>query len=500
MVFKRLGAKYFARHLVKQYEGWLSRPAGVQREIFNHLIKSGMQTRFGKDHAFDRINSYEDFKEKVPLRDYEGIRPYIERIIDGEHNVLWKGRPVYFAKTSGTTSGAKYIPISKDSISNHINGARDTLLHYIHKSGNARFVKGKMIFLSGSPELQQTGGILTGRLSGIVNHHIPSYLQRNQVPSYATNCIENWEKKVDKIVEETLHQDLTLISGIPPWIQTYFDQLMKKTGKPVRDIFPGFRVLVHGGMNFSPYRAMLERSIGKQVDTLETYPASEGFIAFQDDYTQPGLMLNLNSGIFFEFVPAGEIFDENPSRLTIEDVEFNKNYVVIINSNAGLWGYNIGDTVKFISKDPCKIVVTGRVEHYISAFGEHVIAEEVEDAMAQAAKEENVRVNEFTVAPVVNPSNGLPHHEWFIEFGEEPNDLQHFREKLDDKMCRKNIYYQDLIKGKILERLKIRQIRSGGFNAYMASIGKLGGQNKLPRLSNDRSITRELEKFTAEEN
>ncbi|HMH23697.1 MAG TPA: GH3 auxin-responsive promoter family protein, partial [Puia sp.] len=431
----------------------------------------------------------------VPIRDYEQFSGYIDQIKEGKHNVLWQGRPIYFAKTSGTTSGVKYIPISKESISNHINTARNALLCYMAATGNTAFSDGKMIFLSGSPELERIGGIPTGRLSGIVNHHIPRYLRTNQLPSYETNCIEEWESKLDKIVEETLNQDMSLISGIPPWVQMYFDQLIQVTGKPVKDIFPGFSVLVHGGVNFEPYKAKLFESIGKKIDTIETYPASEGFFAFQDSREEEGLLLNTNSGIFFEFIPVNEISGENPTRLGLKEVKTGENYALVVSNNAGLWGYNIGDTVRFLSTNPYRLVVTGRIKHFISAFGEHVIGEEVEYSLMKAAEEAGLHITEFTVAPMIQQGGGGSYHEWFVEFENRPADIREFAIKVDTNLRTKNIYYDDLITGHILQPLEIRPVKKNGFINYMKSVGKLGGQNKVPRLSNDRNLAEQLEKY-----
>jgi hypothetical protein len=466
-----------------------------QQSTFNHLINTAAKTEFGKEHGFADIKTYEDFVKQVPIRDYEAFKVYIERIKEGKHNVLWKGQPIYFAKTSGTTSGVKYIPISKDSIPNHINTARNALLCYMAETGNTKFADGKLIFLSGSPTLERIGGIPTGRLSGIVNHHVPKYLRANQLPSYTTNCIEEWEEKLDKIVEETINQNMTLISGIPPWMQMYFDRLQEKSGKKIGELFPDFSVMVQGGVNFEPYKAKLYESIGKKIDCIELFPASEGFFAFQDSQHAEGLLLNTNSGIFFEFVPAAEIFNENPTRISLKDVQAGENYALIINNNAGLWGYNIGDTVKFVSTNPYRLIVTGRTKHFISAFGEHVIGEEVEAALLKAAEEENVQVTEFTVAPMIASDAGKSFHEWFVEFEKQPADLSSFAKKVDDNLRAKNVYYDDLVGGNILQQLKISTIHKNGFIDYMKSIGKLGGQNKMPRLSNDRKIAEALAGF-----
>ncbi|MET6998427.1 GH3 auxin-responsive promoter family protein [Chitinophaga defluvii] len=492
MKFKSLLAKPFASIVSSRIRKEMQRAVEDQDSILTDLVKTGRKTDFGADHKFEAIQSYTDYKQAVPVRDYEQFKPYINRIKEGKHNVLWKGVPIYLAKTSGTTSGIKYIPITKESVSNHIDTARNALLNYMAETGNSSFADGKMIFLSGSPELERVGGIPTGRLSGIVNHHIPRYLRTNQLPSYETNCIEDWETKLDKIVTETINQDMTLISGIPPWVQMYFDQIMARSGKLIKDVFKNLDVLVYGGVNFEPYRAKLLGSIGKPIHTLETFPASEGFFAFQDSQTEEGLLLNTNSGIFYEFIPANEIFNENPTRLSLKEVEVGVNYALIINSNAGLWAYNIGDTVKFVSTNPYRLVVTGRIKHFISAFGEHVIGEEVEHSLMKAAAEENVHITEFTVAPRVQTDGELPYHEWFVEFENMPENMQAFAMKVDHNLRQKNIYYDDLLTGNILQPLKIRPVRKQGFIDYMKAIGKLGGQNKVPRLSNDRKLADEL--------
>jgi hypothetical protein len=463
-----------------------------QDQILKQLLKTGKDTEYGKTLDLGKLNSYDEYKQAVPIRDYEDFRPWIDKIIEGKHNVLWKGLPMYFAKTSGTTSGVKYIPITKESVGNHFGTARNAALCYAAETGNTRFFDGKLIFLSGSPELERVGGIPTGRLSGISNHLIPKYLRTNQLPSYETNCIEDWETKLAKIVDETLNQNMTLISGIPPWMQMYFDELMNRTGKKVGDIFPNFQVMIQGGVNFEPYKAKLFESIGRKIDSIEVFPASEGFFAFQDSQEAEGLLLNTNDGIFFEFVPSAEIHSENPTRLSLRDVKVGENYALIISSNAGLWAYNIGDTVKFVSTEPYRLVVTGRTKHYISAFGEHVIGEEVEQSLLKAASEENIHITEFTVAPMIQQGQGKSYHEWFIEFEHQPQNLQQFAARLNDNLRDKNIYYDDLIVGNILQPLKITPVKKNGFIDYMKSIGKLGGQNKVPRLSNDRKIADEL--------
>ena len=476
----------------KQNNLWIKDPIKYQERIFKYLISKGTKTQFGSDHSFKNIKTYSDFIASVPVRDYEAIKPYIDKVIDGQKDVLWKGRPLYFTKTSGTTSGSKYIPISKESMPFHLKGAKDALLSYILESKKTAFIGGKTIFIQGSPTLSDTNGIPTGRLSGIVAHHLPWYLKQNNLPSLASNCIEDWEKKVDAIVDETLMEKMTLISGIPPWVQMYFEKIQHKTNKKISAIFPDFSLMVYGGVNFNPYKKRFEDLIGKPIPSIETYPASEGFLAYQDSQCEEGLLLCVNHGIFYEFIESARFFEDAPPRISLKDVEIGKDYVVILNTNAGLWGYNIGDTVRFVSTAPYRIVVTGRIRHFTSAFGEHVIGNEVEKAMYETSEKHQAVINEFHVAPQVTPPSGLPFHEWFVEFNTLPKDMSAFAEDLNTNLCEQNTYYDDLVKGKVLRPLKIRLVQQGGFNKMMKAKGKLGGQNKPPRLSNNRQLIDDL--------
>ncbi len=524
MGWKSTLAYPIAKVLQQRVKSAAKNPYAVQQKILDQLRTKGQQTAFGKDHGLSELRSHADLSRLVPIRDYEGLKSYFDRVVAGERDVLWPGLPAYFAKTSGTTSGVKYIPITHDSLPNHFGTARNALFNYFGRTGKGAWLDGKMIFLSGSPELEMKNGIPLGRLSGISNHLIPAWVKRGQLPSYETNCIEDWETKLDAIVEETVGQDLRLISGIPPWVQMYFERLLAVTGKNhVLDIFPNFSVFVYGGVNYEPYRGQIENLIGGRIDSVETYPASEGFIAFQDGEPGEGLLLNVDSGIYFEFVPLAEAHEEHPTRLSLREVELGKDYAVILTSNAGLWGYAIGDTVEFVSLNPFRIKVSGRVKHFISAFGEHVIGKEVEMAMQAAINKHGGRVTEFHVAPQVNPPvDEAPFHEWFIEFAELPSGLGNsikfphppsrllhsdgipisirnskfeihhtdsaFAKTLNQEMLRQNIYYADLIAGKVLQALKITVVKQGAFRRYMESQGKLGGQNKVPRLGNDRKI------------
>ncbi len=483
------GAKLFARLSKSRFNRWYRDPVGLQEKVFAHLIAKGRQTVFGRDHHFEGLEDYGSFKKQVPIRDYEGIKSYIDRVVAGEKDVLWPGYPMYFSKTSGTTSGAKYIPITRESMPYHVHSARHAMLMYLLKTGRTDFLRGRMIFISGSPELDTSGDIPTGRLSGISHRHVPAYLRRRRLPSYDTNCIPDWEEKLDAIVEETKDENLSLISGIPPWVEMYFERLLEKTGKSaVSDIFPGFSLFVYGGVNFQPYEKKFYELMGKDVPSLETFPASEGFIGFQDEWPSEGLLLIPDGGIFYEFVPAGRFHDEDPPRMSLADVETGVNYVMILNTNAGLWGYNIGDTVRFTSLNPYRFVSTGRLSHFTSAFGEHVIAQEVDDAMTEAVKETGALVSEFHLAPLVDNPEGLPCHQWFVEFSKEPEELERFAKVLDEALQKRNPYYKDLVTGNILQHAMVQKVPANTFKKYMKSIGKLGGQNKVPHLSNDRKI------------
>lgn len=493
MSIKSIAAKIFARKIYNQTLSWANKPIETQIEVFKSLIENAKETEFGKDHNFASIKTFEDFQKNVPIRDYEDLKNYIEKVKAGEENILWKGKPLYFAKTSGTTSGAKYIPLTKESMPTHVNAARNAILHYINETGNADFVDGKMIFLQGSPILTEKHGIKFGRLSGIVAHFVPKYLQKNRMPSWETNCIDDWETKVNTIVGETINENMSVISGIPSWVQMYFERLQEKSGgKKISEIFKNFNLFIYGGVNYEPYRAKFEQMIGKKVDSIELFPASEGFFAYQDSQKEKGMLLLLNSGIFYEFLKADELFTENPKRYTIGEVELGVNYALIVSTNAGLWGYNIGDTIQFTSLAPYRVIVSGRIKHYISAFGEHVIANEVENAMREATAGTNIVINEFTVAPQITPANGLPYHEWLIEFEKEPENIETFAEAIDNSMRKQNIYYDDLITGNVLRKVVISKVSKNGFQEYMKSQGKLGGQNKIPRLSNDRKIADNL--------
>ena len=470
-------------------------PVNNQKKTLKKLIAFAKKTVFGKNHNFSNIKSYKDFKKNVPIVDYEGIKKYINQIKEGRSNILWPGLPKHFAITSGTTSGEKYIPITKESLPNLLQGATDALLMYIANSGKTDVLNGKFIFLQGSPILDEIGGIKTGRLSGISDHHVPLFLKKLKLPSYKTNCIEDWEEKVEEIVQETISQDMRILSGIPSWLQMYFEKLQTATGKPVGKFFKNFNLLVYGGVSYAPYTNKFEKLIGSKVASIEVYPASEGFVAFQDELGSNDLLLILNAGIFYEFISESDFLKLRHNRMSIEDVKTVVNYVLIVSTSAGLWAYNTGDTVMFTSTTPFKIIVTGRINQFLSAFGEHVIVKEVENAIEQTCASTGIVVNEFTVAPKFSIDNTASYHEWFVDFDSDTEYLKGFEQDLDLNMQSQNKYYRDLIQGKVIKSLKIRRIFKKGFNTYMDSIGKLGGQNKIPKISNDRKIADQLYKL-----
>ncbi len=487
----------FARLVKKRNNKWISNPLETQAKTFNKLLLKGTDTEFGRDHNFSIIKNYEDFKNQVPIRDYEGLKPYVDKVVKGEKNILWPGQPLYFAKTSGTTSGAKYIPITKESIKTHVNSARDALLNYFLKTKNYKPINGKHMFLQGSPKLEKKNGIYIGRLSGISAHYIPKLFLNNRKPSWNTNCIEDWEEKVETIIKETVGEKMTIIAGIPSWVQMYFEKIVSNENKSIKEVFPELSLYVYGGVSYDPYKSTFDKLFGKKVDTLATFPASEGFFGYQDTFTDENtdLLLLLNNDIFYEFIKAEDFLKGKYERITLKDVQVNVNYLLIISTSAGLWGYNIGDTVKFTSTRPYRIIVSGRIKHFLSAFGEHVIAEEVETSMKIATKYHGVTIREFTVAPNINPKEGLPCHEWYIEFETQPRDIKAFSKTLETEMLNQNIYYKDLIYGSIIKPLEVISVKKGGFNDYMRSVGRLGGQNKVPRLSNDRKIADKLNVF-----
>jgi len=497
MGFKKFIVKILANNNEKSVHKRSNNAIGHQLKLFKYLTSVLHKTEYGKILGAQKDITISSFQKKIPIVNYEKITPFINKIANGEKNVLWKGLPKYFVKTSGTTSGVKYIPLSREMLKIQIRSTKEALLLYAQQTKNYDIINGKMMFIQGSPVVGRYKKVPCGRLSGIVANYVPSFLQKNRLPSMKTNSIEDWELKIKNIINETRNEDLRLIGGVPPWVIMYLEALLKTCNvNSIKKIFPNLSVFVYGGVNFSPYKNTFKKLVGK-IDFLELYPASEGFIGYQDNYKNTGMLLLTNHGVFYEFIETLDfINNENPKRVWLKDVKLNTDYVIILNTCAGLWGYNIGDTIKFISVNPYKIVITGRVQHFISAFGEHVINSEVEQALAESLKKHGGEIIGFTVCPEINKDSGAPGHDWFIEFNKEPEDMRVFSVFLDQSLRSKNIYYNDLVGGKIIRPLNVFRLKRGAFNKYMDSVGRLGGQNKCPQISNDRKIGNYLSKFT----
>jgi hypothetical protein len=495
---RRLDARVFmqiAKHDYNKVKRAVARPFAAQDAAFDYLVFRAKDTRFGREHDFHSIACYKDFKLRVPLRDYEALHPYINAIIAGESDVLWPGRPIAFAYTSGTTSRAKYIPITPDFLLPYRLSARKAVCMYIAETGNAWCMLGRLLYFTHDIEIERLRGLPVRPIAGIAKAHAPYFFRKRFLPSDRTNRMQSFEESIEMSVNETVHEDVTLISGIAPWIQLYFNKLIERTGRPIKDVFPNFSVLINGGVNTDPYITNLSKSIGKAVDTIELYPSSEGFIGFRYSQNEPGLVLNLSMNVFYEFVPLSEVFSANPTRVSLRDVEMGVDYAVVLNTNSGLWGYNLGDVIRFISKNPHRFLMVGRTAHFISTTGEHLIAENVESALADISEKVDIRITELTVAPQIHPRSGLPYHEWFIEFEKEPTNMEDFTARLNTLVGRKNINYEEFCEAKIILPLQVRVVARGGFIQYMKSIGKLGGQNKVPRLSNDRKIADAMMKY-----
>ncbi len=458
-----------------------------QQKVFKQIVLNGSRSSFAKDFGISKSMSYNKFINRVPLLSYEDFKKYINRISLGEKNILTSGTPSYFAITSGTTSGTKYIPLTKEMMNMQTRAIKELLLLYAYQKNYYNIVGAGMMFIQGSPSLRRFNNMPYGKLSGIAAHHVPFYLKKNRFPSMETNQITPWGEKIKLIAKETINKDMHIIGGIPPWVITYFKELLSLARcERVKDVFPNLQVYIHGGTSFESYKKNFFKLCGS-VDTLEVYPASEGFFAYQDVIEDKALKLLTNHGVFYEFVSLDDYnagLEQN--RVPVEGVDLNIDYVMIVTTIAGLWSYNTGDTVRFVSKNPYKILFSGRASQFCSTFGEHVIEKEVLSSLEEAVLCFGGVVVEFTVAPYISDSTSC--HQWFVEFSVTPNSISSFRKKLCETMRRQNPYYKDLVDSGVIKTLELKPVKSGGFAAYMKSIGKFGGQNKCPHLTNNRSI------------
>ncbi len=473
-------------------------PHQVQEETLFRLIDRAKFTQIGKEYGFETISSISTFQERVPLVDYEGVKPYVERLRGGEDNVLWPGEVKWFAKSSGTTSDkSKFIPVSKDALEEcHFRGGKDVLAIYTDIYPETRIFSGKGLTLGGSHQIDNfSNESYYGDLSAILIENLPWWVDFIRTPSQKVALIPEWEKKLDKLTHETLKENVTNIAGVPSWNLVMIKHILDFTGKSnLLEVWPNLELFTHGGVSFTPYREQFQKVIpSPDMHYLETYNASEGFFSIQDDPKRDDMLLMLDYGIFFEFIPVDEVHLPNPKALTITDVEIGKNYAIVITTNSGLWRYIIGDTVVFTSTFPHKIKITGRTKHFINAFGEEVIIDNAERALKTACEKTGALVREYTAAPIYMDYNAKGAHEWLIEFEVEPSDLNFFATVLDNALCSINSDYEaKRYKGITLAPLVVRPMKEGTFFRWMKERGKLGGQNKVPRLSNNREYVDSL--------
>ena len=473
-------------------------PFEIQNEILLSLLNNAKDTEWGKKYNYRNISTVKNFQDAVPLQHYNDIKPFVDRLRQGEKDLLWPGEVKWFAKSSGTTSNkSKFIPVTKDSLEDcHLRGPKDVFAQYIKNFPETKFLKGKMLTLGGSHRVNNfSNNSYYGDLSAIMIENVPAWTDFIRTPSIEIALIEEFEEKIEKIIETTLDQNVTSFAGVPSWYLVLFKRVLEKTGKSnILEVWPNMEVFVHGGVNFEPYREQYRKFIpSDQMHYVETYNASEGFFGIQDNQDRNDMLLMLDYGIYYEFIPMSEWDNENPQLLTLEEVELNRNYAIVISTNAGLWRYIIGDTVQFTNKFPFKIKVTGRTKHFINAFGEEVIIDNAERAMQIACHHSNAIVNEYTAGPIFMGEDQKGAHQWIIEFDVPPKDLDHFVRILDNSLKTLNSDYEaKRHKNLALEMPHIVSAPKGTFFNWMKKRGKIGGQNKIPRLANDRKYLDEL--------
>lgn len=483
-------------------DNFVLNPIDTQQQVFNDLIGSAQYTEYGKKFDFDKINSIADYKKNVPLNDYETLKPYINRILEGEQNLLWCSDINWFAKSSGTTSDkSKFIPISREILDeNHFKAGKDVHALYLKQFPDSNIFNGKCMVIGGSHQVNQlSADSFYGDLSAVMIQNIPFIGQILQTPTPAIALMDEWEAKLEKIAETTIRENVTYLAGVPTWMIVLIKRLFEinKTND-LHKIWPELELYIHGGVNFKPYRKQFESFFpNSSINYLETYNASEGFFAAQDDMDDDGLLLFLNHGIYYEFMPLEEHGKELPQTLSLKEVELNKQYALVINTNGGLWRYVVGDTIQFTSLRPFKIKVSGRLKHFINAFGEEVIIENSDYAITKASKLTGAIVSDYTAAPVYMTGNENGAHEWIIEFDKQPDSFEKFCELLDASLKEVNSDYEaKRTKDIALRKPIIHTMQKGGFNEWLKSKGKLGGQHKVPRLSNDRKYLEEIMGFT----
>lgn len=497
MNITKIIAPFFAGR-AKTIEKYATHSEEMQQKVLMNLVSRAKNTEWGKKYGYSNIKTYEDFRNNVPVQTYEEVKPYVERMMQGETNILWSGTCKWYAKSSGTTSDkSKFIPVTKDALHNiHYKGGKDAVASYLAINPNSNFFSGKGLILGGShsPNLNIKNSIV-GDLSAILIENVNPFVEYLRVPSKEVALMSEWEEKIKRIVDGTISANVTNLSGVPSWMLVVIKNVMERKGvTSLEQVWPNLEVFFHGGVAFTPYREQYKQIIlSDKMHYVETYNASEGYFGTQTDLSDPAMMLMIDYDVFYEFVPMEEVGKEKPKAYCLEEVEINKNYAMLISTSSGLWRYMIGDTVKFTSKKPYKFVITGRTKHFINAFGEEIIIDNAEKGLAKACKETGAQVNEYTAAPVFMDTEGKGRHQWLIEFSIMPNDISKFAKVLDETLQEVNSDYEaKRHKSIALEQLELIVARPDLFHDWMAKRGKLGGQNKVPRLSNNREHIEDL--------
>ncbi|MEO5684021.1 MAG: GH3 auxin-responsive promoter family protein [Chitinophagaceae bacterium] len=486
-----------ARLRLRLIELWTSQPVAAQREVLQELVTAAQYTEFGRQYKFNLLFSLKTFKQTVPVHEYDDLKPFIQRMMNGEENILWNTPIEWFAKSSGTTSDkSKFIPVSKESLeANHFQASKDVLTMYYKKFPESDLLTGKGLVIGGSHQVNKFNETVQyGDLSAVLMQNSPVWSNWIRTPELSIALMDEWEGKIEQLAKATMHENVTSISGVPTWSLVLIKRILAISGKEtLAEVWPHLELYLHGGVSFIPYKEQFKKLIGKDINYLETYNASEGFFAAQANPSEEGLLLFTQHGIFYEFMPIEEYGKKFPQTFGLGKVELNKNYALIISTTGGLWRYIVGDTVQFISLKPYKIKVSGRLKHYMNAFGEEVIVDNTDKAISIACEKTGAIVNDYTAAPVYFSSNSNGAHEWLIEFEKAPEDLQVFTEALDEALKSMNSDYEAKRYKDIALRMPILHVlKSGSFNAWLKSKGKLGGQHKVPRLSNERDLLEEI--------
>jgi hypothetical protein len=497
MAFLNSIASWFMKKRMHQIELFMKYPHDVQDEWQSKLIRSGRDTEFGKKHDFASITSYEEFKKQIPLQDYESLKPYIERVRRGEQNILWNTEIKWFAKSSGTTDKSKFLPVSKESLDGcHYNGGRDMVTLHCVNNPDTQLFTGKNLALGGSHQTQYTGSYESyhGDVSAIVIQNLPVWAEYFRAPDLDIALLDNWDEKLDKMARAMLYENVTSMAGVPSWMLVLTRRVLQyKNADSIKDIWPNMEVYFHGGVSFTPYRDQFKKLFADRgVKYMQIYNASEGVIGLQDQLNSSEMLLMLDYGIFYEFIPQQEINKADPKVYHIAQVTLDTIYEVVISTNAGLWRYRLGDTIQFTSVSPYRFIITGRTKHYINAFGEELMIHNAEQALKNACEKTHAQISEYTVAPLfTNENNGK--HQWLIEFEKQPNNLEFFTDVLDKTLQQINSDYEaKRYNNYVMQFPEVKSLPQGTFYKWLSSKNKLGGQYKVPRMQNNRKIAEEV--------